>query len=131
MRMVYSETLMDHFERPRQAGRFDDAADDVGTGVVGTLETGGVLRLQLRVDADGLIVDTCFQAYGPPALVASGSWLAETIRGAALARVEALTHHSIIQALDLPPARVYCALQAQDAIQAAIQDYTDKQRAYA
>lgn len=131
MRMVYSETLLDHFERPRHVGRLDGDASDMGTGAAGTRETGGVLRVQIRVDEDGLIIDTRFKAYGPPALIAAGSWLAENLRGAELARAEALTHQPIVEALALPPPRVYCALLAEDAIRAAIQDYKDKQKVYA
>jgi len=130
MRMVYSEALTDHFEQPRHVGRLDGAALDVGTGQAGTQETGGVLRLQIRVDENGLVAETCFKAYGPPALIASGSWLAETIRGGSLAQAGALTHQSIVAALALAPSRWYCALLAEEAIRAAIQDYKDKQRAY-
>lgn len=130
MRMVYSQTLMDHFQQPRHVGQLDAGAMGVGTGYTGTRETGGVLRIQIQVGAGGLITDARFQAYGPPALIASGSWLAEAIVGGDLAQAEALTHQDIVAALALPPARVHCALLAQDAIRAAIHDYKEKQRAY-
>jgi len=130
MRMVYSDALMDHFERPRHVGQFDSDAANVGTGTAGATETGGVLRIQLRVDEDGLITDSCFKAYGPPALIAAGSWLAETIRGGVLEQAGAVTHKQLVAALGLPPARQHCALMAEDAIRAAIQDYKDKQRIY-
>lgn len=130
MRMVYSELLADHFVHPRHVGQFDETAEDVGTGLAGSKETGGVLRMQLRVAEDGRVADVCFKAYGPPALIASGSWLAETICGGSLEQAEAVDHQSVAKALDLAPARLHCALLAEDAIRAAIQDYKDKQRAY-
>ncbi|MFA7670503.1 MAG: iron-sulfur cluster assembly scaffold protein [Burkholderiaceae bacterium] len=126
--MVYSDALRDHFEQPRHVGAFDDGAEDVGTGMAGSAQTGGVLRMQLRVDETGVITDTCFKAYGPPALIAAGSWLAETIRGGVLEQAAAVTHKQLVSALSLPPARQHCALMAEEAIQAAIQDYKDKQR---
>ena len=131
MRLVYSEALMDHFLRPRHVGRLDADSAGVGSGTAGTAETGGVLRIQLQVDAGGQVTDSCFKAYGPPALIAAGSWLAEAIRGGTLAQAEALGHPAVVSALALPPAQVYCALLAEDAMRAAIQEYKDKQRAYA
>lgn len=131
MRMVYSEALISHFEQPRHVGLLDEDATDVGTGWAGTLETGGVLRLQIRVGEDGLVADTRFKAYGPPALIAAGSWLSETLLGASLERAESINHQAIAAALALPPARLHCALLAQDAAGAAIRQYKDKQREYA
>lgn len=131
MRMVYSEVLMDHFENPRHAGCFDGPAENIGSGMVGSRETGGVLRLQIRVDDDGTIVDSRFQAYGPPALIAAGSWLANAVQGASLQESERLTQQSIVQALELPAVRIHCALLAEDALRAAIQDFRNKQRVYA
>ncbi|NLC37006.1 MAG: Fe-S cluster assembly scaffold IscU, partial [Alcaligenaceae bacterium] len=125
--MVYSELLTDHFERPRHAGRLDSDAGNVGTGIAGTRETGGVLRMQISV-TDSFITDTRFQAYGPPALIAAGSWLAEKLVGASLEQAQALTHQPIAEALALPTARLHFALLAEDAIRAAIQDYKDKQK---
>lgn len=131
MRLVYSEILTDHFERPRHVGQFDTDTSDVGTGLVGTRETGGVLCVQLRVDPDGLVAGACFKAYGPPALIAAGSWLAESLVGGSLERAETIGHQAIVSALDLPPVRLYCALLAEDAVRAAILDYKDKQKVYA
>lgn len=131
MRVVYSEILTDHFERPRHVGQFDTDTTEVGTGLAGTRETGGVLRVQIRVDSHGLIADACFKAYGPPALIAAGSWLAESLVGGTLERAETLKHSTVVSALALPPLRLYCALLAEDAVRAAIQDYKDKQKVYA
>lgn len=131
MRMVYSETLMDHFERPRHVGRLDTTSMDVGTGLVGTREAGGVLRMQIRVDEKGQITQARFQAYGPPALIAAGSWVAEALHGRAVLTAESLGHKKIAEALALPSARLHFSFLAEDAVRAAIQDYKDKQKVYA
>lgn len=131
MRMVYSETLMDHFQQPRCVGRLDSASMCVGTGLAGSKETGGVLRMQIRVDQQGIIADARFQAYGPPALIAAGSWLAERLQGSALSGAESLGHQVIAEALALPSARRHFSFLAEDAVRAAIQDYKDKQKVYA
>lgn len=131
MRMVYSETLLDHFHSPRKVGRLNETARDVGTGVAGTRETGGVLKLQIRIHEDGRVNDARFQAYGPPALIAAGSWLAEALPGRTLQDAEAMGYQQITKALDIPPARLHFAMVAEDAIRAAIQDYKDKQKVYA
>lgn len=131
MRMVYSETLTDHFESPRKVGRLNDSARDVGTGIAGTQETGGVVRLQIQVGEDARVGDTRFQAYGPPALIAAASWLAESLLGQTLQDAQAMGHQQITKALDIPPARLHFAMVAEDAIRAAIQDYMDKQKVYA
>jgi len=129
--MVYSETLMEHFEQPRYAGRFDSSGDDIGTGMVGSRETGGVLRVQVRVSGRQHISEARFQAYGPPALIAAGSWLAERIQGMALDEAAAVTHQQVAQALALPSRSLHFALLGEDALRAAIQDYKDKQKVYA
>jgi len=130
MRMVYSEVLLDHFEQPRHVGELDAEAADVGTGQVGSMATGGVLRIQIQVDENHHIVAARFKSYGPPALIAAGSWLAEAIQNGRLDDAEAFTQHDVIAALELPPARIHCAMLAEDAIRAAIHNFKDKQRAY-
>lgn len=130
MRMVYSDLLAEHFERPRHVGQFTDAPD-IGTGVAGSRETGGVLRLQVRIDPNGHVSDACFKAFGPPALIAAGSWLAESLVGGSMERAETIAHSDIVSALELPPVRLHYALLAEDAVRAAIQDYKDKQKVYA
>lgn len=128
MRMMYSETLLDHFEHPRHVGRLDSSAADVGTGWAGSEDTGGVLRIQLRADRGGLISEARFQAYGPPALIAAGSWLCDTIVGASLEAAQNIDYQVIVAALGLPPERLHCALFAHDAVTAAINEYREKQR---
>ena len=130
MRMVYSETLVDHFEQPRHVGRLDSDAGNIGTGLAGTRDTGGILRLQIQVEADSSICQVRFQAFGPPALIAAGSWLSERLHGATLEQAQALGHRDIAEALALPSSRLHFALLAEDAIRAAITDYKDKQKVY-
>jgi len=132
VRMVYSEALMDHFHRPRRVGRFDSADADVGKGEAGSVATGGVINLQLKLDSSSRssVGDACFLAYGPPPLIAAGSWLAESVCGKSLEQIEAITHHDVVKALELPAARVHCAFLAEDALRAAIQDLRNKERAY-
>ncbi len=127
MRLVYSKTLREHFEQPRHVGRLDPEAADVGTGSAGTQETGGVLRLQIQADAAGQIKAACFKAYGPPALIAAGSWLAATIQGLNLEAAAGLSHQPIAAALELAPVQLHCAMLAEDALHAAIRNYKDKQ----
>lgn len=130
MRIHYSDTLLEHFERPRYVGRLDHEPSDIGTALVGNPETGGILALHIQVDENGLIREACFQAYGPPALIAAGSWLTESIRGGNLEQAEAVTQQTVAEALELPPARIYCAMLAEDAIKAATKNFKDKQRAF-
>ena len=129
MRMQYSDTLRDHFENPRNIGRLAES-QQTGSAVVGRRETGGMMALQIRVDDHGRISDARFQAYGPPALVAAGSWLTERITGGSLEQAEALTQQAVAEALDLPPVRIYCAMLAEDAIRAATMSFKNKQRAF-
>lgn len=130
MRMIYSETLLDHFEQPRHVGQLPEGKD-VGTGLAGSRESGGVLRMQIRVNDDNILIEARFQAYGPPALIATGSWLAEHMQGMALEAAEALMHQPIVRALSLPSASLHFAMLGVDALRAAIQDYKDKQKVYA
>lgn len=130
MRMVYSETLLDHFERPRHVGCLNSDAANVGTGFAGTRETGGILRLQIQVDGDDVINQVRFQALGPPALIAAGSWLSEAVHGVTLTQAQRLSHRDIAEALAISSARLHFALLAEDAIRAAITDYKDQQKVY-
>src|SRR5690606_10635730 len=98
--------------------------------MAGSPDSGGVLRVQIQVGEDDRVTDTRFKAYGPPALIAAGSWLAEAMRDSSLIQAAALTHQPIVTALALSPAQMYCAMLAEEAIRAAIQDYKTKQRAY-
>ncbi len=131
MRMMYSEALMAHFEHPRHVGQLDGEAANVGTGWAGTQETGGVLRMQLQAGEGGRISDVRFQAYGPPALIAAGSWMCEAILGRSLEEAQQIDYQAIVAALELPPARLHCALLTQDVVAAAIRELKEKQGVYA
>lgn len=129
MRMQYSETLRDHFQNPRNVGRLDDSPA-TGSALVGSREGGGMMSLHIRVDGDGRITEARFQAYGPPALIAAGSWLTERIAGVGLEKAGELSQQAVAEALELPPVRIYCALLAEDAIRAATMNFRNKQRAF-
>lgn len=127
MRMVYSKALLDHFESPRGVGRLDASLPQVGTGNAGAYETGGVLRLQIQVDQAGTIAAACFKAYGPPALIAAGSWLTQHVQGRRLDEAGALTHQPVAQGLEFAPAQLHWAMLAEDALRGAIRNYKEKQ----
>jgi len=123
--MQYSDAVWTHYRNPYQAGSLDAKAPDVGTGQVGTQAEGAVLRLQIQV-ADGVIQDTRFKAYGCGATIAAGSFAAQQLQGCTLDQAQALESAAFVQALSLPPVKLYCAMLAEDAIKAAIQDYRNK-----
>jgi len=125
--MQYSDAVWTHYRNPYHAGTLDVGAPDVGTGQVGTQAEGAVLRLQIQVRADGVIGDTRFKAYGCGATIAAGSFAAQQLQGCTLDQAQALESAAFVQALSLPPVKMYCAMLVEDAIKAAIQDYRNKQ----
>jgi len=125
---AYSQAVWKHYRHPCHAGSLDADAPDVGTGQVGTQAEGAVLRLQIQVDGDGVIRDTRFKAYGCGCTIAVGSFAAEQLQGCTLAQAQALQSAAFVQALSLPPVKLYCAMLAEDAIRAAIRDYHQKQQ---
>lgn len=125
--MRYGELLLDHFDHPRHAGRFEAGAPRVGTGLTGAPEHGGVLRFQIRVDGGGIIRDTRFLAYGCGATIAAGSLLAERVRGLDLDAAARLHDADIAARLGLPAIRIHCAVLAETALRAAIDDYRARQ----
>jgi nitrogen fixation NifU-like protein len=126
--MHYSDRVLDHFENPRNAGSLDGSDPQVGTGVAGAPSFATVIRLQIKVTADGVIETVRFKAYGSAAVIASSSLITEWVRGKTLAEAEAITRFQIEEALALPPIKTYGAVFAIDAIRAAIGDYRAKQR---
>jgi len=126
-RGAYSEAVWAHYRNPYHAGSLDAKAPDVGTGQAGTQEEGAVLRLQIQVQADGVIRDTRFKAYGCGSTIAVGSLAAQRLQGCTLDQAQALDNAAFVDALSLPPVKRYCAMLAEDAIQAAVQDYRNKQ----
>lgn len=121
----YGETVLEHYLHPRHVGSFDPADQRVGTALVGTPQLGQVLKLQIRLQ-DNQIQATCFRAFGCGAMIAAGSLATEWLQGRGLDQALAISSQDFVQALDLPSAKLHCALLAQDAIQAAVADYTRK-----
>ena len=127
--MAYSEKVIDHYENPRNVGKFDEADDSVGTGMVGAPACGDVMRLQIRVGEDGIIEDAKFKTYGCGSAIASSSLLTEWVKGKNLDEAAAIKNTEIAQELSLPPVKIHCSVLAEDAIKAAVKNYRDKKDA--
>jgi len=124
--MAYSEKVIDHYSNPRNVGSLDKAADDVGTGLVGAPACGDVMKLQIKVSADGIIQDAKFKTFGCGSAIASSSLATEWIKGKSLNEAETIKNTEIAQHLALPPVKIHCSVLAEDAIKAAIADYRAK-----
>ena len=123
--MAYSSQLIDHYENPRNVGSFAKEDTDVGTGMVGAPACGDVMRLQIKV-LDGVITDARFKTYGCGSAIASSSLVTEWIKGRTLDQAGTITNSQIAEELALPPVKIHCSILAQDAIQAAIADYRNR-----
>ena len=123
--MAYSDQVLDHYENPRNVGRFDENDSDVGTGMVGAPACGDVMRLQIKVE-DGVIQDARFKTYGCGSAIASSSLLTEWVKGKSLEDAGQIRNTDIAEELCLPPVKIHCSVLAEDAIKAAIKDYQDK-----
>ena len=124
--MAYSDQVMDHYENPRNVGRFDKEESDVGTGMVGAPACGDVMQLQIKVTDDGIIEDARFKTYGCGSAIASSSLLTEWVKGRSLDEAGSITNSDIAEELALPPVKIHCSVLAEDAIKAAIKDYREK-----
>lgn len=124
--MAYSDKVMDHYQNPRNVGKFDEENDDVGTGMVGAPACGDVMRLQIKVGDDGIIEDAKFKTYGCGSAIASSSLLTEWVKGRSLDEAEKIKNIDIAEELALPPVKIHCSVLAEDAIKAAIEDYRKK-----
>lgn len=125
--MAYSEKVIDHYENPRNVGKLDDKATNVGTGMVGAPACGDVMRLQIEVGDDGVIQQAKFKTYGCGSAIASSSLLTEWVKGKTLDEAMEIKNSQIAEELALPPVKVHCSVLAEDAIKAAIKDYSEKQ----
>ncbi|WP_456447404.1 Fe-S cluster assembly scaffold IscU [Thiolapillus sp.] len=125
--MAYSDKVIDHYENPRNVGQMDDSASNVGTGMVGAPACGDVMRLQIEVGEDGVIKDAKFKTYGCGSAIASSSLLTEWVKGKTLEEAQQIKNTDIAEELALPPVKVHCSVLAEDAIKAAIEDFTSKQ----
>ena len=124
--MAYSDKVLDHYENPRNVGKMDDKHADVGTGMVGAPACGDVMRLQIKVRADGVIEDAKFKTYGCGSAIASSSLLTEWVRGKSVAQAQEIKNSEIAEELALPPVKIHCSVLAEDAIKAAVNDYYEK-----
>ena len=125
--MAYSDKVLDHYENPRNVGSLDNADPRVGTGMVGAPACGDVMRLQIKVTEEGVIEDARFKTYGCGSAIASSSLLTEWVKGKTLAEAQQIKNKDIAEELALPPVKVHCSVLAEDAIRAAILDYSSKQ----
>ena len=127
--MAYSEKVLDHYENPRNVGKFDNGDDSIGTGMVGAPACGDVMRLQIKVSDQGIIEDARFKTYGCGSAIASSSLLTEWVKGKTLDEAQQIKNQEIADELALPPVKVHCSVLAEDAIKAAIEDYENKRSA--
>lgn len=125
--MAYSEKVIDHYENPRNVGKLDAEASNVGTGMVGAPACGDVMRLQIEVDDNGVIKDAKFKTYGCGSAIASSSLATEWMKGKTLDEAEQIKNTAIADELALPPVKIHCSVLAEDAIKAAVRDYKEKQ----
>jgi len=124
--MAYSEKLLDHYDNPRNIGSFGKGEADVGTGLVGAPACGDVMKLQIKVGADGRIADAKFKTFGCGSAIASSSLATEWVKGKTLDEAEKIKNTEIAQHLSLPPVKIHCSVLAEDAIRAAIGDWKKK-----
>ena len=124
--MAYSEQVIDHYENPRNVGSFSKEDNDVGTGMVGAPACGDVMKLQIKVNEDGIITDARFKTYGCGSAIASSSLVTEWVKGKTLDQASEIKNTQIVEELALPPVKIHCSILAEDAIKAAIEDYRNK-----
>ena len=126
--MAYSDKVLDHYENPRNVGKLDDEDVNVGTGMVGAPACGDVMRLQIKVDEDGVIEDAKFKTYGCGSAIASSSLLTEWVKGRSVDQASEIKNKDVADELGLPPVKIHCSVLAEDAIQAAIADVKSKRQ---
>ena len=127
--MAYSDKVSDHYENPRNVGTFDKGDDSVGTGMVGAPACGDVMRLQIKVNDEGIIEDAKFKTYGCGSAIASSSLITEWVKGKSLDDALAIKNSEIAEELELPPVKIHCSILAEDAVKAAVADYRKKKEA--
>lgn len=127
--MAYSEKVLEHYENPRNVGSFGKTEAGVGTGMVGAPACGDVMKLQIKVNAAGIIEDAKFKTYGCGSAIASSSLVTEWVKGKTLDQALTIKNAQIAQELALPPVKIHCSILAEDAIKAAVADYKSRQTA--
>ncbi|RTK92259.1 MAG: Fe-S cluster assembly scaffold IscU [Rickettsiales bacterium] len=126
--MAYSNEVIDHYENPRNVGTLDKQDDSVGTGLVGAPACGDLLKLQIKVDDNGVIVDAKFKAFGCGSAIASSSLVSEWVKGKNVNEALAIKNTEIAKHLSLPPVKLHCSMLAEEAIKAAVENYKSKQK---
>ena len=126
--MAYSDKVLDHYENPRNVGKWDPDTDGVGTGMVGAPACGDVMRLQIKVNDDGIIEDAKFKTYGCGSAIASSSLLTEWVKGMSLEDATKIKNTELANELALPPVKIHCSVLAEDAIKAAVEDYKNNHK---
>jgi nitrogen fixation NifU-like protein len=124
--MAYSDKVIDHYENPRNVGKFDAEDPSIGTGMVGAPACGDVMRLQIKVNEQGVIEDARFKTYGCGSAIASSSLATEWMKGKTLEEAETIKNTQLAEELALPPVKIHCSVLAEDAIKAAVRDYREK-----
>lgn len=124
--MAYSEKVIDHYENPRNVGSFPKTEEGVGTGMVGAPACGDVMKLQIKVNDDGIITDAKFKTYGCGSAIASSSLVTEMVKGMSINDASQIRNTQIAEELALPPVKIHCSILAEDAIKAAIDDYRNR-----
>lgn len=124
--MAYSTQVIDHYENPRNVGSFPGTDSDIGTGMVGAPACGDVMKLQIKVNDQGIITDARFKTYGCGSAIASSSLVTEWIKGKSLDQARTISNRQIAEELALPPVKIHCSILAEDAIKAAVEDYCKK-----
>ncbi|AKE51910.1 Fe-S cluster assembly scaffold IscU [Kangiella geojedonensis] len=124
--MAYSEKVIDHYENPRNVGSFEKDDTTVGTGMVGAPACGDVMKLQIKVNEQGIIEDAKFKTYGCGSAIASSSLVTEWVKGKTVDEAQAIKNTDIAEELALPPVKIHCSVLAEDAIKAAVKDFKDR-----
>ena len=127
--MAYSDKVIDHYENPRNVGSFDKSDESIGTGMVGAPACGDVMKLQIKVNEQGVIEDAKFKTYGCGSAIASSSLVTEWVKGKTVDQALEIKNSHIAEELALPPVKIHCSILAEDAIKAAVADYKAKHSA--
>jgi nitrogen fixation protein NifU and related proteins len=126
--MAYSDKVIEHYENPRNVGSFDKDDPSVGTGLVGAPACGDVMKLQLKINEQGIIEDAKFKTFGCGSAIASSSLATEWVKGMSIDQAMGIKNTQIVEELNLPPVKIHCSVLAEDAIKGAIADYKAKRQ---
>jgi nitrogen fixation NifU-like protein len=123
---TYSDKVLDHYSNPRNVGSFDKSEENVGTGIVGAPECGDVMKLQLKINDEGVVEDARFKTFGCGSAIASSSYVTELVKGKTVDQVMEIKNSVIVEELSLPPVKIHCSVLAEDAIKAAVRDWQQR-----